>query len=142
MRHTAYNVLRALTELEHQVDVIDPLNRQNFLLGKSSFGEQIRLDAGRAVAADPRQKIFRHEFDRTGAKSADSEVAIASENRLRMVTHAHTNALQRHFDGFPLVRCVRRCGTADTTTYDTCCSVTISAAQARIAENFVVPKIR
>ena len=142
MHHTTYNALRALTELEHQVDVIHPLNRQNFLLGKSLFGKQIRLDAGRAVAADPRQKIFRHEFDRTGDKSADSEVAIASENRLRMVTHAHTNALQRHFDGFPLVTCDWRWSTADTTTYDTCCAIIVSAVQARIAENFVVPKIR
>ncbi len=98
----------------------------------------MRLDAGRAVAADPRQKIFRHEFDRTGRVSADSEVAMASENRKVIWTHAHTNDWFSDFGDFVRDSCGWPRCMAHATTYLTCYYITINVIQRLIAENFAV----
>ena len=92
------------------------------------------------MAADPRQNIFRHEFDRTGHKPADSEAAMASENRLRMDTHAHTKSYIFTFLSLPVHCTFWRWLVAYSTAYVPCDCISDSAMRCVPVENSPYPK--
>lgn len=92
------------------------------------------------MAADPCQNSFRHEFDRTGRKSADLEVAIASENRLKMDTIHDTKLYIFTFQGVPIDCTLRRWLLAYSTACITSDLITGSPMRCEPVENSPYPK--